>query len=150
MKERYPITKKVNLDEQEVIDIYRHLSGSNKLLIRRTIKNLDEYYSGDPCLQGYFWDYDSPAKVTHYSLAESDFLNSFRALNVNQRSELLETLHMQVLGNSDYYFNVKLSKEDIKLITDYQDLNTAGKKLVKQTVETLRATSAQNEKKNIN
>ena len=42
---------------------------------------------------------------------------------------------------------VRYSKEEKKLIEDYRDLNTASKKLVKQTVETLRAASAQSEQK---
>ncbi len=40
-----------------------------------------------------------------------------------------------------------LSSEERKLIEDYRVLNTASKKLVKQTVETLRATAAQSEQK---
>lgn len=42
---------------------------------------------------------------------------------------------------------VRYSEEEKKLIEDYRDLNTASKKLVKQTVETLRAASAQSEQK---
>ena len=39
------------------------------------------------------------------------------------------------------------SEEEKKLIEDYRALNFSGRKLVKQTVETLRATSAPSEKK---
>lgn len=39
------------------------------------------------------------------------------------------------------------SEEEKKLIEDYRTLNYSGKKLVKQTVETLRTTSAQSEQK---
>lgn len=42
---------------------------------------------------------------------------------------------------------VRYSEEEKKLIEDYRDLNTASKKLVKQTIETLRAASAQSEQK---
>lgn len=45
---------------------------------------------------------------------------------------------------------VRYSQEEKKLIEDYRDLNAASKKLVKQTVETLRATSAPSEKRKSN
>ncbi len=46
------------------------------------------------------------------------------------------------MGDVEHY-----SEEERKLIEDYRALNYAGKKLVKQTVETLRATSTQSEQK---
>ena len=46
------------------------------------------------------------------------------------------------MSDAEYY-----SEEEKKLVEDYRALNYAGKKLVKQTVETLRATSAQSEQK---
>lgn len=46
------------------------------------------------------------------------------------------------MGDGERY-----SEEERKLIEDYRALNYSGKKLVKQTVETLRATSAQSEQK---
>lgn len=42
---------------------------------------------------------------------------------------------------------VLYSEEEKRLIEDYRALNYSGKKLVKQTVETLKATSAQSEQK---
>ena len=42
---------------------------------------------------------------------------------------------------------LQYSEEEKKLIEDYRVLNTASKKLVKQTLETLRATTAQSEQK---
>lgn len=45
---------------------------------------------------------------------------------------------------------VRYSEEEKKLIEDYRVLNTASKKLVKQTVETLRATAAQSGKRESN
>ena len=42
---------------------------------------------------------------------------------------------------------VGYSEEEKKLVEDYRALNFSGRKLVKQTVETLRATSAPSEKK---
>lgn len=46
------------------------------------------------------------------------------------------------ISEASYY-----SEEEKKLVEDFRVLNSAGKKLVKQTVETLRATSAQSDQK---
>lgn len=55
-----------------------------------------------------------------------------------------------LLGNSDDFGNIvikketpQLSAEELKIIEDFRELNTSGKKLVKQTIETLRTTSSQ-------
>ena len=46
--------------------------------------------------------------------------------------------------------SVRYSEEEKKLIEDYRYLNAASKKLVKQTVETLRTASAPSEKRKSN
>lgn len=148
-KNRYPLIKNVNSDEEEVIDIYRHLNGQNKCLIRRTIKNLDTYYSDytyqwNTQFQDYFWNSDTPEKVTLFNHRESDLLNSFRALNEQQQFEVLSTLHTQILKQHSQSNEIKFSKEEIKLINDFRNLNSSGQKLIKETVKTLLTSAAGN------
>lgn len=136
MEKKYLIKKNVNSDEEEVIDIYRHLSGKNKCLIRRTIKNLDTYYSNDPILQGYFWC-DSPVKILCYTHEESDLINSFRALDSKKQCELLNELHIQITNYPLNYANfTKLTAEEKNLIDDYRDLNVSGRRLINESMKT--------------
>lgn len=132
-KKRYTA---LSFNEEELIEIYRHLKGSNKYLIMRTIKNLDTYYSSQPYLQ-YFWDYNSPCKITHFTLAESDLIATFRTLTEIQQQNLLKSLHLKVLNHKEDLIAKTLSEEDRKLIDSYHTLNTACKKLVKDMIKNL-------------
>ena len=60
-------------------------------------------------------------------------------------SEVYTSSNAAPMGES-----VRYSEEEKKLIEDYRYLNAASKKLVKQTVETLRAASAPSEKRKSN
>ena len=80
-------------------------------------------------------------------------------INLNTAIKLAQVLQVSVeyLAGIEDDFGIKkannanalpaYSKEEQQLIEDYRALNYSGKKLVKQTVETLRATSAQSEQK---
>lgn len=126
--------KFLDLEELNIIKIYRHLDSSNRKLIRRTIKNLDKHYCG--------WADDTSAKVTMHTIQESDLLNSYRALNETQKKELLEEMHTQILSNPQKPKNEEYSNEEKKLIQNYRKLNSSGQKLIKQTIETLNSTAA--------
>lgn len=88
---------------------------------------------------------ESPSMGTQKIFIETVF-QICKKLNYNFGQFLMETGFLP-----DYDTKNEMqtfSNEEQQLIEDYRALNYSGKKLVKQTVETLRATSTQSEQKN--
>ena len=76
-------------------------------------------------------------------------ISSFFEVSVGYLLGLEDDFGARSEQNTGNVMHATLSSEERQLIEEYRELNTAGKKLINETIKTLRATNAGSKQKNL-